>query len=92
MLFYLPESVGAVNHIKPVTEVQIQDMSQYCEEAQEHIENVYILNFGKVENHFYSKQEYFKFIIENELRVPLPTSWSDAYDLYQQLLAIAVPN
>ncbi len=78
VLFYLPESVGAVNHIKPVTEVQIQDMSQYCEEAQEHIENVY--------------QEYFKFIIENELRVPLPTSWSDAYDLYQQLLAIAVPN
>ena len=75
VLYYLPETVGALNLIKPVTEAQLQDMTQHCEEAQEDVDNVY--------------QEYFKYVTDNELRVPLPSSWDDAFQLYQQLLAIA---
>ena len=56
VLYYLPGSVGTVNHIKQVTEVQLQDMSQHCEDVQEDVDNVY--------------QEYFKFVVDNELRVP----------------------
>ena len=74
VLYYLPETVGALNLIKPVTEAQLQNMTQHCEEAQD-VDNVY--------------QEYFKYVTDNELRVPLPSSWDDAFQLHQQLLAIA---
>ena len=78
VLYHLPvpESVGAMNYIKPVTEVQMEDMSQHCEDAQEDYDNDY--------------QEYFKYIYENELRATLPTNWRDAAALYDQLLTIAV--
>ena len=76
VLYHLRESVGAMNYIKPVTEVQMEDMSQHCEDAQEDYDNDY--------------QEYFKYIYENKLRATLPTNWRDATALYDQLLTIAV--
>ena len=75
VLYYLRETVEPLKLIKPVTEEQLQDMTQQCEEAPEDVDNVY--------------HEYFKYVTDNELRVPLPSSWNDAFQLYQQLLAIA---
>ena len=57
VLYHLPESVGALNYIKPVTEVQIEDMPQHCDDAQEDNDNDY--------------QEYFKYVCDNELRATL---------------------
>ena len=64
------------NHIKPVTTAQIEDMSQHCDESEESEDN----NF----------QEYFKFITDHE-GIQSPTNWSNANEVYQQLLAIADP-
>lgn len=75
MLYHLPETVGAANCIKPVTELQIEDMSQQCEDAQDD-DNDY--------------QDYFHYICDNELRVSLSTNWRDCVDLYEQLLTLAV--
>lgn len=76
VLYYLPETVGAANHIKHVTAVQIEDMSQHLDQSQEGEDNDF--------------QEYFKFITEHE-RMQTPTNWSDANQLYQQFLVIAAP-
>ena len=76
VLYYLSESAGAKNHIKPVTTAQFEDMSQHCDESEESEDN----NF----------QEYFKFITDHE-GIQSPTNWSNANEVYQQLLAIADP-
>ena len=39
MLYYLSESAGAKNHIKPVTTAQFEDMSQHCDESEESEDN-----------------------------------------------------
>ena len=75
VLYHLPESVGAESHIKPVTELQVEDMSQYCEDAQE-VANDY--------------QEYFIHVCDNEIRISSPTNWRESTELYDQLIRIAV--
>ncbi len=70
VLYHLPESVGAENCIKPVTEQQV-DMSLHCEDAQEDVNDY---------------QEYFRYICDNEIRISLPTNWRESTELYEQLL------
>ncbi len=67
VLYHLPESVGAENCIKPVTEQQVDDMSLHCEDAQEDVNDY---------------QEYFRYSCDNEIRISLPTNWRESTELY----------
>ena len=64
-----------MNHIKPLSDEQLNDMFQHCEDVEDD-DNDY--------------QEYFRYVCENELQVTLTTNWRDATELYEQLLTIAV--
>ena len=75
VLYHLPETVGAENHIKPVSELQLEDIMQYCEDAQE-AANDY--------------QEYFRYICDNEIGISPPTNWRESAELYEQLIRIAI--
>ena len=57
LLENLPESVGAENFLQPVTQMQVEDMSQHCQDT----------NDGQEDDDSY--QEYFKHVCDNELGV-----------------------
>ena len=61
--------------MKRVSEPQLEDMFQYCEDAQE-AANDY--------------QEYFRYICDNEIRISSPTNWRESTQLYEQLIRIAI--
>ena len=47
-LYYLPECCGATDHIQPVSDVQFNEMSQYCHEYEENsIIQQYFQNVGE---------------------------------------------
>ena len=53
VLCYRPESVGAEDFLQPVTSMQVEDMSQHCQDT----------NDGQEDD---SYQEYFKRLCANE--------------------------
>ena len=75
-LYFLPDSVGAVDHKKVVDNVSFEEMSQYCHGYEE--ENMY--------------QEYFAMISQQLGLVKPMNKWRDALSMYQTLCEVGKGN
>lgn len=78
VLYYLPERVGA-------TECKCRIRNQQIEEMEPHVQCELESETSQI------FQEYLNYVLENE-SLQLPINASDAFELFQKLLAFACPE